>query len=95
MANKWIEHVKQCASKKGVKYGVALADPETKASYNKGGAGLFSNVGKALGAVAGSKAGPIGTLVGDHLGSFVGQKLDDKLGTGVKRSKKRGGALMP
>ncbi len=53
MANKWIQWVKQWAADKGVKYAVALGDPECKASYKKG-AGLFDDVKKV--ALSGAKS---------------------------------------
>lgn len=34
--NSWIQHTKQFAAKKGIKYNEALKDPENKASYKKG-----------------------------------------------------------
>ena len=36
MANKWIEHVKEFAEKKGMKYNEALKHPDCKASYKSG-----------------------------------------------------------
>ena len=35
MANSWVNHVKEYASSKGIKYFDALKDPECKASYTK------------------------------------------------------------
>jgi hypothetical protein len=37
MPNRWIEYVRDYASKKGIKYGEALKDPKCKAGYKKGG----------------------------------------------------------
>lgn len=37
MPNRWIEYVRDYASKKGIKYGEALKDPQCKAGYKKGG----------------------------------------------------------
>jgi hypothetical protein len=36
MANKWISHVKDFASKNGMDYRNALKDPKCRASYKKG-----------------------------------------------------------
>lgn len=33
--NPWIQHVKQYAAKKGMKYGDALKDPQCRATYKK------------------------------------------------------------
>jgi hypothetical protein len=35
MANQWIEHVKEYASKHGVSYRTALKDPQCKSAYQK------------------------------------------------------------
>ena len=37
MPNKWIEHAKNYAKEKGVKYSEALTCPECKSSYKTGG----------------------------------------------------------
>ena len=37
MPNKWIEHAKNYAKEKGVKYSKALTCPECKSSYKTGG----------------------------------------------------------
>ena len=84
---------------------------EAKAIMNKGieigadmlkkkinGEGFFGNVGKALGAVAGSRGGPLGSIVGEHTGDLFGNMIDKKLGTGVKKGRgrpKKGGSLLP
>ena len=36
MPNKWVEHVKQYAKKKGLSYGCAVTDPGCKSSYHAG-----------------------------------------------------------
>ena len=45
--NSWVQHCKNFAAKKGIKYNEALKDPECKATYKKG-SGLLSDVKKAV-----------------------------------------------
>lgn len=44
--NSWIQHCKNFAAKKGIKYNEALKDPECKATYKKG-EGLVSDLKSA------------------------------------------------
>jgi hypothetical protein len=48
--NSWVQHVKDFAAKKGIKYHEALKDPECKATYKKSnqGSGLVQDVKKAV-----------------------------------------------
>lgn len=45
--NSWVQHCKNFAAKKGIKYNEALKDPECKATYKKG-EGLVTDVKKAV-----------------------------------------------
>lgn len=67
--------------------GIDMATNKIKNKVN--GRGLFSQIGSVLG----TRGGPIGSIVGNT----VGQMVDNKLGTGIKRGRKKkyGTALMP
>jgi hypothetical protein len=84
---------------KGVEIGLDYANSKLK---NKGikiskGDGFFSDLGKNVGAVAGARGGPIGSIVASSLGSAGGNQVDKLLGTGIKKRgrKSKGGALLP
>lgn len=45
--NSWVQHTKNFAKEKGIKYNEALKDPECKASYKKG-SGIFGSIKKTF-----------------------------------------------
>ena len=58
MANKWIEHIKSFAAKKGISYSQALKHPDLKVGYKKGGAVMplpTPTPSRAKGGMKGSK----------------------------------------
>jgi hypothetical protein len=63
----------------------------SRRSHSKHGMGLFGEIGK----YGGARYGPIGSIVGN----YVGERLDKRIGTGMRHKKRKhsrfGGALYP
>ena len=78
--NSWILHVKNFASKKGIKYNEALKDPECKLSYKKGAGVVVDGVYSDRGS---SRPVAVAVKQGDGLGivkKYIAVKQGDGLG---------------